>query len=134
MRHGGRFFDCRDRSCPPSSYCSPCFERRPFADVNSPRNSVCLCRLHSGKSNRNWHCANSSQVALPENPYPIPDGGCIDVSTCTNIVDTIGINCKNAGTKSEYGCINWAAQGITTCSQWADQGSNQCTSWQKCHW
>ena len=56
------------------------------------------------------------------------------MSTCTNIVDTIGINCKNAGTKSEYGCINWAAQGITTCSQWADQGSNQCTSWQKCHW
>lgn len=56
------------------------------------------------------------------------------MSTCTNVVDTISIDCKNAGTKLEYGCTSWAAQGIRTCSQWADEGSNQCTSWSKCHW
>lgn len=56
------------------------------------------------------------------------------MSTCTNVVDTISIDCKNAGSKLEYGCTNWAAQGIKTCSQWADEGSNQCTSWDKCHW
>jgi phospholipase C len=56
------------------------------------------------------------------------------MSVCTNFVDTVAIDCKNAGTKLEYECTNWAAQTIQQCTQWADEGSNQCTSWEKCHW
>jgi phospholipase C len=56
------------------------------------------------------------------------------VSACTNFVDTVSIDCKNAGSQLEYTCTNWAAQGILSCAQWADEGSNQCTSWSKCHW
>ena len=71
---------------------------------------------------------------LPQGAHSIPHRGTLAMSTCTNVVDTISISCKNWGSKLEYECINWAAQGILTCSQWADEGSNQCTSWSKCHW
>jgi len=56
--------------------------------------------------------------------------------TCTKVVDTISIDCKNAVSRLEYECTNWAAQGIEECAQWADEGSNQCSSWadRHCHW
>lgn len=56
------------------------------------------------------------------------------MSTCNNVVVTVEIECKNAGSKLDYECTNWTDSAVTSCQQWADEGSNQCTSWDKCHW
>jgi hypothetical protein len=56
------------------------------------------------------------------------------VATCSKIVDTISIDCKNFGSMLQYGCTQWAAQNIKTCAQWAQSTSKHCTSWKKCHW
>lgn len=58
------------------------------------------------------------------------------MSTCTNWANTLAIDCKNAGSQMEWGCVNWAANTIEQCAQWADEGSNQCSHqyWNDCHW
>ena len=56
------------------------------------------------------------------------------MSTCSNWVTTVEIECKNLGSKLDYECTSWADEGSNQCTQWADEGSNQCTSWQECHW
>jgi phospholipase C len=55
------------------------------------------------------------------------------MSTCSNWVTTVEIECKNLGSMLDYECTSWADDGSDQSTQWADDGSNQCSSWQECH-